>query len=399
MNLKDLEYKYGLSKGAITFIVAFCSFILWSIDSFFLLLPRGKRSRNQRVLVVKLDAIGDFILWLDFARGLREYYASPETEIVLVANKACEELARQSLHFDEVIAVDRMKFLLYPPYRVRVLAEVRRKRVDVAIDPVFSREFNLSPAIIRTCGAKTKIGSSGDASNQREWQKTLSDRWYSELFPASPRPEMELIRNAQFLRQLGHKKFKAQLPLYRPNAAPDDDFYYILFPGAGWVKRQWPVERFAALASEIHDRYGLKGIICGGPAEKLLADAIGRLTDTPLDDMTGRTTLPELASLIAGAQILIGNETSAIHLAAAVSTPAVCILGGGHFGRFVPYQVEQESDRPVPFPVYHEMDCYHCNWICIHPTTGDEPVPCIAQITVKAVWQNVRRVLEASCGS
>jgi ADP-heptose:LPS heptosyltransferase len=209
---------------------------------------------------------------------------------------------------------------------------------------------------------------------------------------------MELQRNAEFLRALGHIDFRASIPLLQEpyvSVEMPQDPYYIIFPGAGWVNRQWPVERFAKIATLLYAATGWKGLVCGSKGDMGLGRRLLELSDAQLEDWTNRTTLPELAALIAGSRLLIGNETSAVHLAAAVSTRALCVLGGGHFGRFVPYNFEQESDSFVPLPVYSEMSCYGCNWVCIYLIEGEQPVPCIANITVEAVWDALQPIIRS----
>ena len=75
-------------------------------------------------------------------------------------------------------------------------------------------------------------------------------------------------------------------------------------------------------------------------------------------------------------------------IAAAVGTFTICISGGGHFGRFVPYP---ELPRQTNYlkVVYYKMPCYGCNWKCIYPINEGEPAPCIANISVDAVWGKV----------
>ena len=67
-------------------------------------------------------------------------------------------------------------------------------------------------------------------------------------------------------------------------------------------------------------------------------------------DMTGKTTLPQLAKLISLSKILISNETSAVHFAAAVGTPFVCLSNGNHFGRFNPYPKEMNVKSIYLYP-------------------------------------------------
>jgi len=63
--------------------------------------------------------------------------------------------------------------------------------------------------------------------------------------------------------------------------------------------------------------------------------------------LAGKTTIAQLVELIRNASLLIGNDSAAIHMAAATQTPSVCILGGGHYGRFLPYQPESRETEYI----------------------------------------------------
>lgn len=375
------------------------SIFVYFFDAFLFLVPKKhNKGGRQKLLVIKLDAIGDFILWLDFAKGLREFYPPETHEITLLANQVWADFAGGIPVFDRVLRVKRMRFLLNPIYRLRTLLNIRRQEFDIVIDPTFSREFQFSPVVARVSGAQARFAPEGDGGIQRPWQKRISDRWYTRLSPSSPGPLMELRRNAEFLRALGHKNFRARLPLYKPKsiaALGIKSPYYVLFPGAGWGNRQWPIGNFAALSALIHQKTEWTGVVCGGPGEEDLILQLRQMTDSPLLDRVGQTTLDELAAIIASAQFLVGNETSAIHLAAAVSTPAVCILGGGHFGRFLPYQPEDDSDgRPLPTAIWHRMECFNCNWNCVYTIEGMQPVPCIEEISLEDVWEKTQELIQ-----
>ena len=397
MNLKDLQYRYSLNQTMINCIVWGHSLGIYLYDALLLLLvpQKIKKGGRQKILVIKLDAIGDFILWLDFAKGLKEFYPSATHEVTLLANQAWADFAAEIPLFDRVIPLKRIRFILNPFYRLRMLLRIRCQAFDILIDPTFSREFQFSPAVARVSGARLRMAPKGDGGNQRTWQKRISDGWYTRLFPSSPGLLMELQRNADFLRALGHKDFRARLPVYQPKSVAKqktNEPYYVFFPGASWVNKQWPLENFAALATLVHRETGWTGILCGGPGEEGFARQLREMTDAPFEDQVGQTTLDELAAIIAEARFLVGNDTSAVHLAAAVSTPAVCVLGGGHFGRFLPYLAEENSDgRSIPIAVWHQMQCFNCNWHCSYPIKGTQPVPCIAKISVEDVWKSVRK--------
>jgi ADP-heptose:LPS heptosyltransferase len=352
---------------------------------------------EKKVLIVRLDAIGDFVLWLDAAQELRRTFPPDRYRITLLGNGVWTSLAEMLPHFDEVISLDRKRFYFHPAYRHRLLRELRNERFDLVIQPTFSREFLYGDSAVRFSGARERIGSSGDCSNQIPFLKRISDHWYTRLIPASKEPLMELERNAEFLRGLGLHEFRCavpELPGFAPppgtSNLPDR---YVLFPGAGKPEKRWPLEKFARLAERIHHATGWIGIVCGGPGEEDLGDSLLRFADAPLENQAGRTSLTELVSVIAGARLLVGNDTSAIHIATAVSTPSVCILGGGHYGRFLPYRTEVETDKPLPVPVVYPMECFRCNWTCIYIPKPGEAAPCILNVSVDTVWDAVRKLL------
>jgi ADP-heptose:LPS heptosyltransferase len=109
--------------------------------------------------------------------------------------------------------------------------------------------------------------------------------------------------------------------------------------------------------------------------------------------LSGKTTLQELAELIRGAEILISNETSAVHIAAAVGTNSVCILGGGHFGRFLPYPKHVKGARPIVADKY--MPCFNCNWKCEWPHEPSGAVPCVTGVSIEQVLRLIPKVTNA----
>ena len=247
-------------------------------------------------------------------------------------------------------------------------------------------------AVIRASAASQRIGSVGDLSNINPYLKAISDRWYTRLVMTSPAPLMELERNAEFIRNLSALDFAANrsyLPqlVDLPDRLKISSPYFIVFPGASRIGRRWPVAHFLEVTTQLHLVYGWLPVLCGGTSETLLCQKIADLSTVPMLNLGGATSLPELVELLRGACLLITNETSALHLAAAVSTPTVGIVGGGHFGRFMPYPDSISGIKPIA--ANHEMSCYGCNWQCsqIHDPAG--PVPCIRDVSVKRVLELV----------
>lgn len=368
-------------------------------DWLVLLFPKqAEEGVKKKALLIKLDAIGDFILWLDAAKEMLKLFPPDKYELTLIGNSVWIPFAEKLPYFDAVWLVDRRNFLRNPFYRFTTLRKVRRNGFHMVIQPTFSREFVFGDAIVRASGAHEKIGSQGDHTNTSPWQKRFSDRWYTRLIPAVDKPLMELVRNAEFIRGLGINDFYADVSSIPIHSSLPTGFgikdYYVLFPGAGVGLRQWPLSNFIELANRMYQATGWIMVICGGSGDKHLGEALENNTDAALENWCGKTSLDELVAIIEGAHMLIGNETSAVHIAAALSIPSVCIMGGGHYGRFVPYQTEIEAKKPFPVVVTKKMSCFGCNWHCIYTIPKGQSVPCIINITVDNVWNVVQRMIK-----
>lgn len=348
------------------------------------------------VLVVRVDAIGDFVLWLDAAQALRALY--PGRRLVLCANAALAELARALPYWDEVWPVDMARFDHSAAYRFHVLRKVRAAGFDIAVQPTYSRVYLHGDALVRASGAAQRVGSSGHPQSSHPLLRALANRWYTKLLLASDTPLMELERNAEWVRALGLSNFQpglpalpclAQLPERLRIAQP----YCIIFPGASWSGRQWPAEHFALVASQLQREYGWLPVICGGPSEARLCDRVARLCTGPARSLGGQTGLVELVELVRGARFLVSNETSAVHVAVATSTPCLCILGGGHYGRFLPYP--PLLTQGTQLIANKDMDCYHCNWACVKRFEAGAAMPCIGEISVAQVLASISAYVRA----
>jgi ADP-heptose:LPS heptosyltransferase len=378
---------------------------LFCVDTLLVSMRKGA-PHPDRVLIVRLDGIGDFVLWLHAAQATVLFYKAQGRRVVLVANAAWAAWAKELLIFDEVVALDVRKFGSCLPYRYRLGYRIRMLGASIAVQPTYSRDWLCGDAVIRMCGASERIGSTGDTSNISLRQKRYSDLWYTRLISADSAPCMELMRNAEFVRGLGKVDFRARVPDLRAISTlrMDDSFvaatagshqYYALFPGASWNGKRWSLASFAQLADRIYNQTGWLGVVCGGPEDSELAEMLCRQSSAPLLNWAGRTDLAQLAAVLAAAQLLVTNDTSATHIAAACGVPVVCILGGGHLGRFMPYQVEQRDDRPLPRAIIHPMPCFGCNWQCIYERSIGTPVPCIERIQVEEVWDAISEILGA----
>ena len=380
------------------FLIIIRSLLFILFDSIALWVTKDhKRNQMKMVLLIRQDAIGDFILWLDTAKEYRKYYPPENYKIILIGNELWSDLAKGLPFWDEVLPVNVKAFKTLSRYRWNILRKVRNLGAEIAIQPTYSREFYHGDSLIRASNASKKVSSAGNMSNRDQLKSILADRWHTELIPSSPEQLSELERNAEFFSGFIKKLY---LPSYPELELSGDckiqelkcKSFYILSLGANKKYREWPYKYYAKIAQKIHKKTGWLGLICGAENEFYLGEHIKKLCDAPLQNYTGQTTLSELTCLLAKSQILISNETGTAHIANAVGTPTVCILGGGHFGRFVPYPELSGKINNLKV-VYYKMPCYGCDWKCVYHIKDEDPAPCISNISVDAVWNEVKILL------
>lgn len=320
-------------------------YLRWFLDFFLGLGLRRKGSGNFRgVLLIRLDAIGDYFLFRNFLESLRNSPDYANQQLTLIGNEAWRELAEvlDQAWVDRFIWVNRRRFGRDLLYRRRKLQEVCVQNYACVIQPTLSREFFYGDALVRFVSGRQKIGSQGDFSNIAPWQKKISDKYYTKLFPAENGIMFEFERNREFFSALLDADLREIKPVIKRGFGCSikiklPEKYAVLFIGASMPFRKWPGEFFARVARHLQER-GYDIVLCGGAGDRATAEAFSREFGAVFIDLVGKTTLIELLQVIAQGELMLANETSAPHMAVALGVKNIFIIyNGNHYGRFVPY--------------------------------------------------------------
>lgn len=366
------------------------------VDIVAMLLPRRRWARSKkRVVFVKMDGVGDYIIWTAAFDALSKKYPATECERILIGNDRVRDLAEAGPVFDEKIFVDVARLAESPRYRFSVMRQLRALDADVIVNPRLTRDFLWGDSIVRCSGAKVRIGSRGIENLMSPFQERISSRWYTELV-AAPEPGVhELISNSRF--HGSGDTVAAQPPIIsstKTRSAPDGD-YAVFFLGAFGADKRWPMAKFASTAMAVAESHGLEIILCGGPGEENLAEEFRGCFDGDLTSLIGKTSLLDLAGVIARAKVTVTNDTAAGHIAVAQRCPVVVITPGNHVGRFFPYPAELTSSSIKQLSVVHKMPCFGCGWHCIYTDLDpSEAKPCIAGVSVDDVVMAVGKLLD-----
>ncbi|PRY53694.1 ADP-heptose:LPS heptosyltransferase [Arcticibacter pallidicorallinus] len=366
-------------------------FILLKLSFIFRFLAKFRRPA-KRLLIIKIDAIGDYILFRNYLEVLHKSERFKDYEIELLGNDSWKDLTWQydSNLISKYWFINERWLLVHPVNVLKLGISLFKRRYEFVLHPTYSRTLLANGLSALASGKETIAFRSNHEIHPR--YKKQTDRFYSTLLDLPEGIFHEYERNHNYFSQILNNPNLPWVELSLP-VRETARSGIVIFPGSSDHKRNWQEEKFAELIQRLLDASAEKIILTGGRAEVALSCSImGRLPEaTRLVDQTGDTTLPKLVDLVSQARFVISNDTSVVHIAAACKTPVICIQGGGHFERFTPYS-EKLLNRPIC--VYEKMPCYNCNWECQFQTFINDPYPCISSVNIDAVWKEVNKLLE-----
>lgn len=293
---------------------------------------KPKIHRQKSIVILRTDAIGDYLLFRAFLREVREAY--PTYHITLIGNSVWKSLYEyfDASYCDDCMWIHTADFQTKRFYKtIAILRHIKQIRYELLINPQHSRD-KLNATIASHINALSKIAPQGDDVNLSPRKKARHDRIYSTLTPSSPEILFEFYRNKEFFEQLLQKPLSTSPKLHLPSPTPPHykQPYSILFVGASAKYRRWSVKHFAEVGEHLMRVYKHNVLICGGNADIESGFYLEQLLQAKVKDckqsiynLTGKTTLAELVSLV---------------------------YNGNHLGRFIPYPKEI---RDKYYPVFH----------------------------------------------
>jgi heptosyltransferase-1 len=322
-------------------------------------------AKIERLLIVRLSAMGDVIHTLPAAQALRA--AFPEAVIGWLIEERWAELlcapgtprrgprSAQRPLVDWVHTVDlkgwRKSLFELPSIEkiARVWNDVRTARYQVAID---LQGAIRSAVLARWSGAPVVYG----AAESRESPASL---WYTRQVVARGTHVIEqnlsvIATVAQTRMAVPRVEFPADPAaerMVRETLARDGiREYAILNPGAGWGAKRWPAQRYGEVARCLCNQ-GLHCVVNCGPGEEELGEEVTGASGGLAKALT--PTITELIALTRGAKLFVGGDTGPLHLAAALRVPVVAIFGPTDPARNGPYGMRSVVLRSPTSPTTH----------------------------------------------
>lgn len=269
------------------------------------------RQQKGRLLVIKLGALGDFVLATGPFAAIRA--AHPNEELVLLTTAPFAEFARASGYFDEVWIDER-------PSRIALIAIQRLRRrlrggrfyrvYDLQTSGRSAWYFRLMRGFMRPQWSGIAFGCSHPHANRKRDSMHTIERQAEQLamagIPETPLPDLSWATS-----DLSRFKLPSRFALMIPGGAAHR-------PG-----KRWPADNFRTLGENWLDE-GVTPVIVGGPDEAELAAEIAN--GTGMLNLAGQTSFADIAELSRQAAGVVGNDTGPMHIAAICGCPSVVLF-------------------------------------------------------------------------
>ena len=340
----------------------------------------AKKSEHYDLVLIRLDGIGDYVIWHDTLSSYKKKFI--EKRVLLICDNSVRSIAEQEPFFSDIISFRRTDAPM-------ILKCLKRIEADLVINTMRERPW-FADICSMAITAKEKLAI--NTTDKKYLFKRIYNNSYSKLINLSNRYS-EVLADEEFTQFVIDKNYKYGSHKLRVNVetpALKSPYVVIAFSSSS-IKRNWPLERFVEIINVINSKYNI--IITGaGDTDSVGADIILKnvINKNRVINLVNKTTIAQIVAIISNSSLVIGNDSSAVHIAAATGVPSVAIVPGAHYGRFLPYPDDIKMNCK-PIVVAAKMECFNCDYRCIFNTT---PYECINRVSFEMVKNALNEIIE-----
>ncbi len=301
-------------------------------------MPTRQLQQIQKILIVRLGSLGDIVHTFPAQQLL--HHCLPYAEIHWLTESSYAPLVETVPGVTRVWVAGLRKWSWQssPKPFVRLIRALRRQHFDLAFD---FQGLVKSAVVARVSGARRVAGFGAELTRER-----LASAFYSHQAAATPEEKLHVVDlNLRLAYQTGCVNgIGPIIPLRIPETATrlmreklashGIERPILLNPGAGWATKLWPARQYAALAERIQQKLGIPIVVTFGPGEEGVIEAVRR---AGANICSFPTSILELAALCRESRLMVAGDTGPLHLAVALGTPTVAVMGPSAIWRNGPY--------------------------------------------------------------
>lgn len=314
INVKEINILIRYLRSLFYFVLDSIGYLTFSIIYLFSRKESFTKERVKKILIIRLDRIGDVILSTPAIRALRDTFS--EAEIHILLSEYTKDLVINNPNVD--------KLLIY-----RKDSPDKDYSLAVALHPGFRQNY-----LTFICGAKFRVGYIGWGGGFFLTHRIKDDR--------IKRIRHEVESALEIVSTVGCKTENKKLEIsitgegekfaedfFNKNNLSFNDLVVAIHPGARQEYIRWKKEGFALVSDKLIKEADAKVILIGGKKEEQLVEEVASLMEEKPCFAVG-LKLTKLISLVKQCRLFIGNSTGPMHIASALEIPVVAIFGSIH---------------------------------------------------------------------
>jgi len=352
----------------------------------------------MKILIVALSGIGDALMFTPAIKLLRKNLPNAEID-ALVMYKGAQEIYSSNPNLNKIIhfnfveegAIKSFKFLLQ-----------LRKKYDASINvyPSNRKEYNIISFLI---GAKQRAGvvylrkdkgCFGFLNNVRVMENDEVHNVQTNIKLCEALIGKKLNEEPPLEFQISEEEKKSASNYLEEIGIAENDIVIGFHPGCATlknhIKRRWEPEKFAELGKTLIKDHNTKILIFGGREEKELKEKISSLINLNRVNVVDAESLTKSAAIMSSCNVIVTNDSSQMHIAAALGLKVVAIIGPTNQNYIYPWKTEHQI-------VSLNLDCSPCFFYSPRPlicTRTDVKFKCIKELTVDMVHSLVIKYLQ-----
>ncbi len=351
-------------------------------------------SSFKRILIINIFGIGDVLFTTPLISNIKRKF--PKSFIGYLCNKRTQPFLKHHPRIDRIFVYEKddyrqifkkskIKFLK----KIReALTEIKRENIDIVIDVSLNGMVSF---LMMICGIKERVGF-----NYKNRSLFLTQKIPLKGYEGKHVVEHYL----DLLKSIDIDPIENRLEIFIP---PEDKKYaqeklgeikgrkIAIVPGGGasWGKdaryKRFPLEKYSELVDKMIEKYDANVILMGDNGEASLCRGIWQLKPQKIFDLSGQTTITQMAAVFKQCQLVIVNDGGPLHVAVAAGARTISIFGPVDEKVYGPYPQDQHvvvtkaiACRPC-YRRFKRVDCDH--------------ITCLTKLNVQEILKEVERIL------
>lgn len=351
----------------------------------------------MKILVIALSGIGDALMFTPALSLLRKHFPAAQID-ALVMYRGAEEIYANNSNLNKII---HFNFLNEGAFKSLKFLFGLRKKYDASISvyPSNRKEYNLIHFFI---GAKKRAGAVylrkdksnfGFLNNVRVLENDLVHNVQTNIKLCEALIGKKFIEEPALEFSFPEHTDEFAKEFFKESEIENKELVIGFHPGCATlknhIKRRWEPEKFAELGKRLIREYSARILIFGGPEEKELKNKIHSLIGSDKANVVNPGSLTQSSGIMKRCNVFVTNDSSQMHIAAALGLKVVAIIGPTNEKYIYPWKTDYQI-------VSLNLDCAPCFFYSPKPlicNRTDVKFKCIKELTVDMVYTSVLKYL------